>query len=78
MRTEPLGDHDRALSLNGHAQSVHVGEVRFGQTARHMRLREHHLFSRPLQGFPDLDPTLQRAQLAVRETTGVLALEPLQ
>ena len=62
-------------TINGHPQVGHVREVGGTQTAGRVHLGEEHFLRWPVARPPRLDPTLERAELAVRETTGVFPLE---
>jgi hypothetical protein len=66
------------LTRDGHAQIGHVREVGRAQPTRRVNLREEHLLRWTVRGPPHLDPSLKRAQLAVRETTRMFALQLLE
>src|ERR1035438_4479755 len=68
----------KTLSLYGHAQLFHVREVGSAQPPRRMLLGEEHLPGRTFSRTPALHATLQRAQLPVLKTAGVLPLQILE
>src|ERR1035437_3279403 len=68
----------KTLSLYGHAQLFHVREVGSAQPPRRMLLGEEHFPGRTFSCTPVLHATLQRAQLPVLKTAGVLPLQVLE
>src|ERR1019366_2412995 len=68
----------KTLSLYGHAQIFHVSEVGSAQPTRRMLLGEEHFPGRTFSCTPVLYATLQRAQLPVLKTAGVLPLQVLE
>jgi hypothetical protein len=76
-----VGEHevvDQVLErppIDGHPQVGHVREVGRTQPTGRVHLGEEHFLRRPVARPPRLDPTLERAELAVREAAGVLTLE---
>src|ERR1022692_2610620 len=68
----------KTLSLYGHAQLFHVREVGSAQPPRRMLLGKEHLPGRTFSRTPVLHATLQRAQLPVLKTAGVLPLQVLK
>jgi hypothetical protein len=63
------------LPLDGHAQVVHVREIRRRQPARLMHLREEHFLGRPRRGPPAPHLPLQRPHLPVGEPARVTPLQ---
>lgn len=63
------------LAVDGHPEVGHVGEVGRTQPTGRVDLGEEHFLRRPVGGPPRLDPPLERAELSVREATGVFSLE---
>ena len=66
------------LALEGHAQGVHVREVRGPQPARLVHLGEEHLLGRPVPRLPLAHAPLQRPAGPLPGRAGGLALQPLQ
>jgi hypothetical protein len=64
------------LTADGHAQAVHVREVRSTQTPRLMHLLEVHFPARTRRGPPNLDAPLQRSHLARSEAARMPLLQP--
>jgi hypothetical protein len=72
-------DHVRKrLAANGHAQLVHVREIRGTQSARFMHLREEDFLGAPMLCFPLPRPPFQCPPLWLPILFGVFALQPLQ
>jgi hypothetical protein len=61
--------HDR------HVQTGQMGEIRGAELSGFVLLGEEHFPIRPLRGAPIFDPSLQRAQLAVLETSRITPLQ---
>jgi hypothetical protein len=78
-----VGQHEvvqqvwKGLSLNGHAQAVHVREIRRAQPARFMHLAEKHFLGRPVLGFPAPHPPFHGPPLPLPVLAGVFPLQPL-
>jgi hypothetical protein len=78
-----VGQHEvvkhmgKRLTLNGHAQLVHVGEIRRAQPARFMHLAEEHFLGRTMRGLPLPDAPFHRPSLLLPVLARVLALQPL-
>jgi hypothetical protein len=66
----------KRLAADGHAQGIHVREVRRRQVSRVVDLGEHHRSVRSLRGSPTADLSLEGSPLAVRERSAILALKP--
>jgi hypothetical protein len=66
------------LPLNGHAQLVHVAEVRGAQTTRLVDLGEEHFPGRPVLGLPLPDAPLQGPTRPLPVALGILLLQPPQ
>jgi len=66
------------LTLDGHAQFRHVGEVAGAQSAGLMHLSEENLFGRPALRPPTLDVPLEGPHLAVGEAARMAALQLLE
>ncbi len=66
------------LSLEGHTQPRHVGEVRLTQLTRLVPLREVDFLGGPFQRPPQLDAPLQRTQLCILILARALALQVLK
>lgn len=64
------------LTADGHAETVHVREVRGTQPAGMMHLVEVDFLGGAVHGPPIMDAALQAPQLAVGEAAGMLPLEP--
>lgn len=62
-------------AANGHFQAGAMGEVGGAQTARFMDLGKEDLFGRAMQGAAFLEATLQGAQLAIGEASGIAVLQ---
>ena len=67
-----------ALSLDGHLQGIHVGEIRGPQPARFVHLAEEHFLGRPVQSPPLPDAPLQSPQQFVAVVPGVAFLQQSQ
>lgn len=65
----------KRLTVDGHPQVRHVREVGGTQPTGRVDLGEEHFLRRSVGRSPRLDAPLERAQLAVGEPSGVLALE---
>jgi hypothetical protein len=66
------------LSLDGHAQLVHVAEVGGAQTPRLVHLGEEHFPGRPVLGLPLPDAPLQRPARPLPVALGKFLLQPPQ
>jgi hypothetical protein len=79
-----VGEHEvieqvrQRLALDGHAQAVHVGEIRGTQPARLMHLAEEDFLGRSMLRLPPAHAPLQRPSLTVPVLGGVFALQPVQ
>jgi len=79
-----VGEHEvvdqvgERLALEGHAQGLHVGEVRGPQPAGLMHLGEEHLPGRPVLRLPLPHAPLQRPPAPLPIRARRLALQPLQ
>jgi hypothetical protein len=79
-----VGEHEvvdqvgERLALEGHAQGLHVREVRGPQPARLMQLGEEHLLGRPVLRLPLPHAPLQRPPAPLPVRPRHLALQPLQ
>ena len=76
-----VGEHEvvdqvlERLPVDGHPQVGHVGEVGRTQPPGRVDLGEEHFLRRSVARPPRLDAPLERAELAIGEPPGVLALE---
>ena len=66
------------LSLEGHTQPRHIGEVRLTQLTRLVLLRKKDFLGGAFQRPPELDAPLQRAQLDILKLARILALQVLE
>jgi hypothetical protein len=67
----------KRLTLDRHAQIVHVREVRGAQPARFMHLAEEHFLGRPVLRLPLPHSTFHRAPLALPVLAGVFTPQPV-
>jgi hypothetical protein len=76
-----VGEHEvidqvvERLAEDGDAELGHAGEIRFGEPARLVGLREEDLLGRPFEGTPPFDPALQATELDVGEPPRIAALQ---
>jgi hypothetical protein len=76
VRQHEMVNHVREpLPRDGHAQVVHVREVRRRQPPRFMHLGEVHFLGRPRRGPPTTHLPLQRPQLPLGEPARITALQ---
>jgi len=79
-----VGEHEvveqvrKRLTLDGHAQLVHVREVRRAQPARFMHLAEEDFLGRSVLRLPLPHAPLQRPPVTLPVLPGLLTLQPLQ
>ena len=66
------------LTSNRYPQAGHVAKVRRAQIAVNMLSRKENLLVGTVQNPPELDLTLQTAQLPVGKAAGILALKVLE
>jgi len=67
----------KRLTLNGHAQALHVREVRRAQPARLMHLAEEHFLGRPVLRPPLPHPPFHRPPLPLPVLARAFPLQPL-
>jgi len=76
-RQHEVVDHVRKrLARNGHAQTVHVAEVRRAQSTRLMDLAEKHFLGWPVLGFPLPHAPFHGPALPLPVLTRIVALQP--
>jgi hypothetical protein len=78
-----VGQHEvvqkvrKRLPMDGHAQAVHVREVRRAQSARLMHLAEEHFLGRPVLGTPPAHAPFDGPPLPLPVLARVFPLQPL-
>jgi hypothetical protein len=66
------------LTVDGHRQLIHRGEVGGAQSARSVHLREEDLLRGPSGRTPVPHAPLQRAELSILELTWIARLQPAE